>query len=125
MPLTGTRYPVVLQAVMNHARRLRMFLEDRERRVHPNDAGAPWLIGRAGEVQCVVALIALDWHQERLSGEAAASKLAAYVREIHDGLAMHLDVGMPACCRLPLARASSRAADAKGLRSAQSAVPAR
>jgi hypothetical protein len=104
MPTFGTHYPIVLQAVMNHAQRLRTFVEDREGRARPGDPGAPWLTGRAGEIQCVVALVALDWHQQRLSGEAAAVKLARYVREIHDGLAMHLDVGMPPCCRVALRR---------------------
>jgi hypothetical protein len=98
----GIRYPIVLQAVINHADRLRVFIEDRERRVRPGDAGAQWLTGRAGEIQCVVALVALDWHQQRLSGEASAVKLACYLREIHDGLAMHLDIGMPPCCRAPI-----------------------
>lgn len=122
----GTRYPVVLQAVMNHAQRLRGFLEERERRTHPGDAGAQWVTGRAGEVQCVVALVALDWHQQRLSTEAAATTLARYVREIHDGLAMHLDIGMPPCCRAPLARAASRpSGPKKKTRRAQSSVPTR
>jgi hypothetical protein len=100
MPPVGPRYPVVLQAVMNHANRLRSFVEDRESRARPGDPGLPWLTGRAGEIQCVVALVALDWHQQRLSGEAAATKLARYVRDLHDGLAMHLDIGMPPCCRV-------------------------
>jgi hypothetical protein len=104
MPPNGARYPAVLQAVMNHAQRLRGYLEERERKIPASDPGAPWLIGRAGEVQCVVALLALDWHQERLTGQDAAVRLARYVREIHDGLAMHLDVEMAPCCRLPLAR---------------------
>ena|SRR6185437_8950617 len=100
----GVRYPVVLQAVMNHAQRLRAFLADREARLRHGDAGEAWLIGRGGEVQCVVAIVALDWHQQRVSGEEAAARLSRYVREIHDGMAMHLDVGMPPCCRMPLAR---------------------
>jgi hypothetical protein len=105
MPPVGPRYPVVLQAVMNHANRLRSFVEDRESRARPGDPGLPWLTGRAGEIQCVVALVALDWHQQRLSGEAAAVKLAGYVKEIHDGMAMHLDIGMPPCCRVALRHA--------------------
>lgn len=108
MPPVGPRYPVVLQAVMNHANRLRSFIEDRESRARPGDPGLPWLTGRAGEIQCVVALIALDWHQQRLSGEAAATKLARYVKDLHDGLAMHLDIEMPPCCRV----ASKRSAGA-------------
>jgi hypothetical protein len=124
MPPNGTRYPAVLQAVMSHAQRLRGFLEERERKTGPNDACAPWLIGRAGEIQCVVALIALDWYQERLSSQEAALRLSRYVREMHDGLAMHLDVEMPPCCRLPLARAGSRAPAGKGVR-VQQAPPGR
>lgn len=118
MPSFGTRYPVVLQAVIDHAQRLRTFLEERERRMHPYEPGASWLTGRSGEIQCVVALVALDWHKGRLSGEAAASKLARYVKDIHDGMAMHLDIGMPPCCRVPLARAASRPGRASRPRSA-------
>jgi hypothetical protein len=110
MPPNGTRYPAVLQAAMNHALRLRAFLEERERAARPNDPEAAWLIGRAGEVQCVVAILALDWYHERLSGPDAALRLSRYLREIHDGLAMHLDVGMPPCCRLPLGRGKERSA---------------
>jgi hypothetical protein len=99
MALHGTRYPVVLRAVMNHAQRLRSFIADRENHMSREDAAAPWLIGRAGEIQCVVALVALDWHQERLSTEAAAARLARYVKDLHDGLAMHIDVDMPPCCQ--------------------------
>jgi hypothetical protein len=106
MPPKGTRYPAVLQAVMNHAQRLRGVLEERERRTLPGDPDAAWLIGRAGEVQCVVALTALDWYQERYSGQEAAVRLQRYVREIHDGLAMHLDIAMPPCCKPRLARAA-------------------
>ena len=113
MALPGTRYPVVLRAVMNHAQRLRTFVEDRENHLRPGDAAAPWLIGRAGEIQCVVALIALDWHQQRLSTEAAAAGLARYIKDIHDGLAMHIDVGMPPCCQMLLRRSSGAAASTK------------
>jgi hypothetical protein len=95
----GTPYPVVLRAVMSHAQRLRSFVADREHHLRPGDAAAPWLIGRAGEIQCVVALVALDWHQERLSTEAAAARLARYLKDLHDGLAMHIDVAMPPCCQ--------------------------
>ena len=99
MARDGTRYPVVLRAVMSHAQRLRSFVAERENHLRPGDAGAPWLIGRAGEIQCVVALVALDWHHERLSTEAAAARLARYLKDLHDGLAMHIDVDLPPCCQ--------------------------
>ena len=43
---------------MNHANRLRSFVEDREARARPGDPGLQWLTGRAGEIRCVVALVA-------------------------------------------------------------------
>jgi hypothetical protein len=97
--LHRTPYPIVLRAVMNHAQRLRSFIAERENHLSPGEAAAPWLIGRAGEIQCMVALITLDWHQERLSTEAAAARLARYLKDLHDGLAMHIDVAMPPCCQ--------------------------
>jgi hypothetical protein len=103
----GTRYPAALQAALNHSQRLREVLAAREARMALDDPRAQWLIGRAGEVQCVVALVALDWHHERVTGEEAAARLGRYIRYLHDGMAMHLDIGSPSCCRL--ARARSRA----------------
>src|SRR5215831_10843059 len=112
MALHGSRYPVVLRAVMSHAQRLRSFVADRENHLRVGDAAAPWLIGRAGEIQCVVALIALDWHQGRLSTEAAAAQLARYLKDLHDGLAMHIDVAMPPCCQSLQRRISGTPASA-------------
>jgi hypothetical protein len=99
MPPFGPFYPLVLQAVMNHAERLAELLAQRERVTRDFDVGGLWLTGRAAELQCVAAMIAVDWQEGRLPAAAAAGKLARYVRELHDGLAMHLDVAMPACCR--------------------------
>ncbi len=91
-------YPVALESVIQHARRLQTFLDEREARVLPDDPMAPWIVGRAGEVQCVVAIVAIDWHQQRVSDEEAAARLGRYLREMHDGLAMHFDVAMAPCC---------------------------
>src|SRR5258708_8804001 len=103
MPPFGPFYPVIFQAVINHAERLAELLAQRERVTREFDAGALWLMGRAAELECVAAMVVVDWQEGRLPAEAAASKLARYVRELHDGLAMHLDVEMPACCHAPLA----------------------
>ncbi len=73
----------------------------------------------------MVALVALDWHQQRLASDVAAAKLAQYVRDIHDGMAMHLDIGRPPCCRAPLGPADSSTSDTKRPRRAQRALPAR
>ncbi len=95
----GPYYPLILQAVMNHAERLAELLARREQGQPTPDGGGAWLIGRAAELRCIAGIVAIDWHEGRLSAEAAACKLARYVRELHDGLAMHLDVAMPGCCR--------------------------
>ncbi len=95
----GSRYPPGLNDVIRHAQRLKDYLARKERTTYPFDPASPWLTGRSGEVQCVVALIALDWHEGRVTTEAAVAKLGRYVRDLHDGLAMHLDIEMPPCCR--------------------------
>jgi hypothetical protein len=78
---------------------LREFLAHRERTTLPSDPIAPWLLGRSGEIQCVVALVALDWYQARVDEALAVAKLTRYLKDIHDGVAMHLDIGLPPCCR--------------------------
>lgn len=94
-------YPLVLQAVLNHAARLGELLGQRERTASPFEDGSLWLTGRATELHCVAAMAAVDWHEGRLSAKAAAGRLARYVRDLHDGMAMHLDIATPSCCRPP------------------------
>jgi hypothetical protein len=94
-------YPPVLQVVLDHAARLAELLTQRERACTPEEAGALWLAGRATEVQCVAAAAAVDWHEGRRSAASAAGRLARYLRDLHEGLAIHLGVGMPSCCRPP------------------------
>jgi hypothetical protein len=93
------RYPPELDAVLEHARRLQDFMGRKERATYIFDAGGPWIAGRAGEIQCVVALVAMDWHEGRHDTEAAVASLNRYLRGLHDGLAMHLDIEQPPCCR--------------------------
>jgi hypothetical protein len=94
----GRPYPPALDDVIRHAQRLREYLSRREETTYPFHPGGAWLTGRAGEVQCVVALVAVDWYAARVSTDAAIVRLNRYLREMHDGLAMHLDVGRPPCC---------------------------
>ncbi|MGH7269291.1 MAG: hypothetical protein ACREJ3_02580 [Polyangiaceae bacterium] len=94
-------YPPALRDVIRHAERLKGLLIDRERSVYPFDAGGPWLTGRSGEVQCVVALLTMDWHEGRASTATTITEIGRYLRDVHDGLAIHLDIGMPSCCHPP------------------------
>jgi hypothetical protein len=95
------RRPAVrLRAVMSHAERLADLLGRVEQAAAPFPPACVWLIGRAAELQCIVHLVASDWQVGRLSAEAAARRLNLYVKELHDGMAMHLDIGTPVCCRL-------------------------
>ena len=99
--LLPRRYPPELDAVLQHAQRLREFVARKERGTYIFDAGGPWIAGRSGEIQCVVALVALDWHEGRHGTEGAVLSLNRYLRGLHDGLAMHLDIDQPPCCRSP------------------------
>jgi hypothetical protein len=107
-------YPPILQSVMNHAWRLQEFFDAVEEQLEGRDSLEPWVIGRAGELQCFVAIVALDWHHKRTSDGEAAARLARYVRDMHDGIAMHLDVGLPPCCAGPNGPAASRGEPAEG-----------
>jgi hypothetical protein len=95
------RYPPELEAVLQHAQRLREFIGRKERGTYIVDAGGPWIAGRSGEIQCVVALMAIDWHEGRQTTAEAIASLNRYLRALHDGLAMHLDIDQPPCCRTP------------------------
>ncbi len=102
------RYPPELEDVLQHAQRLREFIARKERATYIVDPGGPWIAGRAGEIQCVVALAALDWHEGRHCTEGAVASLNRYLRGLHDGLAMHLDIDQPPCCRPPRDRSSTK-----------------
>jgi hypothetical protein len=94
-------YPPILQTVLDHAARFAELLAQRERACAPGEAGALWLAGRATEVQCVAAAAAVDWHEARRSAGSAAERLARYLHDLHEALAIHLGVGAPSCCRPP------------------------
>jgi hypothetical protein len=102
------RYPPELDAVLQHAQRLREFIARKERATYIFDPGGSWITGRSGEIQCVVAIVAMDWHEGRHCTDGAVVSLNRYLRGLHDGLAMHLDIEQPPCCRPPRDRPTPR-----------------
>ncbi len=94
----GPYYPLVLDAVMRHAERMSELLMLRERNTAPGAPGHGWLVGRAAELRCVAAVLGRDWHDGKLTPGAAAVELARYLRQNHDGLALHLNLERPSCC---------------------------
>jgi hypothetical protein len=103
----GPYYPLALESVMRHAERLTELLTLRERGVAPHDAGGAWITGRAAELRCVATVIGRDWHDGTVSADAAAARLAQHIKQLHEGLAEHLGLQWPSCCRPNLSRASS------------------
>lgn len=101
MGVFGPFYPHPLQASVNHAERLRQVLLDEETRVRDSPSVSAWLVGRAGELEQVVAWTIEEWRMNRRSAGHAARSLGMYVRELHEGLASRLGVTAPACCGGP------------------------
>ncbi len=115
------KYRAPLQAVVDHARRFRAFLERLETS-HPDPDR--WLVGRREEVGLVVHLRVRDWRADRVGLEYAARTIGAYLDEVHLGAASRL--GLPAnlpfvCCAadeaitLPLGGGRSPAAHVEPL----------
>jgi hypothetical protein len=95
----GPYYPVVLDTVMRHAERQFELLRLRERMANRRDPGRLWLAGRARELRSVANLVARDWHDGRLSAVAAARELTRHIAFVHEGLARHVGIKRPSCCR--------------------------
>jgi hypothetical protein len=91
-------HPPVLRPVMAHAERLSEVLLKCERDVTARDAGAIWLMGRAGELRCVAGVIAEDMRKGRLSPDQAAIDLAFHLKVLHEGFARIAGSRTPACC---------------------------
>jgi hypothetical protein len=101
----GPYYPLALESVMRHAERLTELLTLCERRVAPHDAGGAWITGRAAELRCVATVIGRDWHDGTVSADAAAARLTRHIKHLHEGLAQHLGLRWPSCCRPNLNKA--------------------
>jgi hypothetical protein len=90
--------PPVLRPVLEHAERFAEVLAARERHVSTRDRAALWLVGRAGELRCVVQAVTDDWRSGRLSPGQAAIDLALHLESIHRGFAEIVGRQTPLCC---------------------------
>ncbi len=90
-------YPPFLREAVDHARRLAALLDEMETRPGRRPP-KPWLVGRAEEVECVVAELTGDWRRGGLNVAGAARSINAYVQGLHRGLAIHFGELAPACC---------------------------
>jgi len=110
----GPFYVAPLQHAVDHAERLAHALELLERDpqralLHDTffhdfegpEARALWVVGRAQEIVTVVADVIGEWRAARLSAEAAAEALEAYLAALHAGMLAAFEVAEPACCAPP------------------------
>ena len=95
----GPFYPPRLQASVNHAERLYGILQEQEELAAAARSTVPaWLIGRAGELEQVVAATVQQWRAGRHRTESAAAALDEHLDALHDGLAAWLGLTSPLCC---------------------------
>src|SRR5579872_7412907 len=95
----GPFYPARLQRSVNHAERLCGVLQQAEEVASGARSPPPaWLIGRAGELEQVVAAGVQPWREGRQSAETVATKLDEHLETLHDGLAAWLGLTAPPCC---------------------------
>jgi hypothetical protein len=86
---------------MAHAEKFSELLEARERALTSRDAGAIWLMGRAGELRCVAEVLLEELNEGRLSPGQAAVDLARHLDALHAGFARFAGPRVPLCCREP------------------------
>jgi hypothetical protein len=105
MSTFGPRYPPPLQQAINHAELFAEYLANAEAREHlSDDRAVAWITGRAEELEAVITCLVDDWRQGRLSLEAVAHSVSAYVRAMHDGAEVYLGVGPEFdCCSADVA----------------------
>jgi hypothetical protein len=94
------KYPPLLQAVINHARRFCMLLRKSEDGFPSRDPfGRWWVIGRRSEVGAVLGLIVSDWAAERIDADQATRCATRYLGELHEAAHKLLGGGQVfACC---------------------------
>jgi len=70
---------------------------------------ASWLVGRVGEVECLVGDLILDWRLGDMSAADAAQSVNAYLHALHRGLATNFGELAPSCCMSSLVVTASPA----------------
>ncbi len=95
----GPFYPPTLQQVVNHAEKLREVVAIHELTPPSDEWAEVWLLGRAQEIGEFVGEIARAWRGGEISDQKAARSLVGYIESLHAGLARHLGVTVPTCCR--------------------------
>ena len=108
MGAMGPFYPSFLQEALNHAERLAGVLDSLDPR-SGRQAASTWLLGRPGEVDCLLRALIGDWRSERLSDVETAQAINAYVATLHRGLAIYFGELAPPCCISSLVVTASRA----------------
>jgi hypothetical protein len=93
----GRHYPPFLQEAVDHAQRLVELLQTLDPRAARRSA-ATWLVGRVGEVECLVGELVDDWQRGAVSEADAAGAVNAYVGALHRGLAINFGELAPSCC---------------------------
>ena len=95
----GPFYPARLQRSVNHAERLCNVLQRAEEDASMARPPPPaWLIGRAGELEQVVATSVQQWREGRQHADTVAARLDEHLDGLHDGLAAWLGLTAPPCC---------------------------
>ena len=87
MTTLAEHYPAALDRAIHHAERLSQAFSMPELTARLE----LWGVGRANEIARFVELVVSDWQNGRLSDEAAASELDAYVETLESGLCDRLD----------------------------------
>ncbi len=97
MSVFARQYPAKLQAVVKHAERFCMLLD--EGWAVDRDEARVWLVGRQEEIDLVVACFVEDWEKGRVDEDSAARSVGAYLRALHLSGRGVLEAGDAfACC---------------------------
>ncbi len=103
----GPFYVTPLQQTIDHAERLVRPRRGLFRESLFHDFSGPdnravwraiWIVGRAQEVEALVADVTQDWRRRLLSAVAAASVLERYLDGLHEAMRDTFDLARPACC---------------------------
>jgi hypothetical protein len=91
-------FPPALASLVAHARSLSEVLQANELCPPRDETAAAWTTGRASEVQRLLEHVAERWASAAIGEDDACALVAAYLRELHHGLRVHLGSHTPRCC---------------------------